>query len=422
MPMKISIDPVVASRIRVAWKQLDQQRPDLTAQIAGAMQSAHAQAVQVAQTRTTPLASAEPHSLTLAHSALTNDCDGVIDRLEAGILIGIGPDGVMWGTGKWQQFDPGWIEAFAVYLESFLAGKRPFTTTPQTIAIQNKVQIGMAGDWGTGEWRTQANPAPSSRVRQAMISLRPDITIHLGDVYYAGTQDQEEHLLVNLWPSGPSGSFALNSNHEMYSGGGSYFGAIGKPPFDKQAGCSFFALENDNWVIVGLDSARFSPEGSLYVNGLLFNAGFPNEQNSFLLEKGVRAAQDGKKVIVLTHHNCLDDPGAHTNSLFDQVTNAFPGNTGPAYWYYGHQHIAAVYKPMGTAGVLCRCCGHGALPWGHASVLANSPNVLWYENRSANDRDMPQRVLNGFAVLSLDGPKIQETFYDENGGVAWSSS
>src|SRR5207245_5091932 len=32
-----------------------------------------------------------------------------------------------------------------------------------------------------------------------------------------------------------------------------------------------------------------------------------------------------------------------------------------------------------------------------------------------------QRVLNGFAVLSLKGPNIQETFYDENGGVAWKS-
>jgi hypothetical protein len=127
-------------------------------------------------------------------------------------------------------------------------------------------------------------------------------------------------------------------------------------------------------------------------------------------------------VIVLTHHNCLDDPGANTNALFDQVTNAFPGNTGPAYWYYGHQHIAAVYKPKGPGGILCRCSGHGALPWGHASALADSPNVAWYEKRSANDPDIQERVFNGFAVLTLDGPNIQEEFYDEDGGIAWASS
>jgi hypothetical protein len=47
--------------------------------------------------------------------------------------------------------------------------------------------------------------------------------------------------------------------------------------------------------------------------------------------------------------------------------------------------------------------------------------VLWYEKGLANDPDIPQRVLNGFAVLSLDGPDINEVFYDENDGVAGPS-
>jgi hypothetical protein len=422
--MKISIDPVLASRIQNAWGQLDQLRPDLKAQILNGVQSAHLQAVQVAQTRSSPRAAAATHTMMLAQSALTNDGDDVINSLEAGVVIAVGPDGVIWGTGKWQQFDPGWIEAFAVFLESLLpfGGIHEFVTTPQTIRIPNKVQIALAGDWGTGEWRTQKNPAPSTRVRQQMIALNPDVTIHLGDVYYSGTDDEEQHLLTNLWPPAPSGSFSLNSNHEMYSGAKPYFAAINKPPFDKQGGCSYFALENDNWIIVGLDSAYYSPDGNLYMNGQLFKAGFPNEQNAFLLEKGVRAQLDGKKVIVLTHHNCVDDPGTTTNLLFDHVMNAFPGDNGPAYWYYGHQHIAAVYKPLGAKGVLCRCCGHGALPCGKASELEGAANVVWHEARLADDPDIPERVLNGFATLKLDGPNIQETFYDENGGVAWASS
>ncbi len=208
----------------------------------------------------------------------------------------------------------------------------------------------------------------------------------------------------------------------MYSGAQPYFNAISHAPFDKQAGCSYFALENDNWVIVGLDSAYFSPEGNLYTDGLLFDANHPNDQNAFLLQKGVQAQLDGKKVIVLTHHNGLDDPGINTNILFDHVMNAFPGNSGPAYWYWGHQHLAVVYKPHGPAGVSCRCCGHGALPCGRASVLANSPNVVWHEDRLANDPDIPERVLNGFAMLTLDGPNIREAFYDETGKLAWASS
>jgi hypothetical protein len=62
------------------------------------------------------------------------------------------------------------------------------------------------------------------------------------------------------------------------------------------------------------------------------------------------------------------------------------------------------------------------LPCGQSSDLAGESNLVWYENRNANDPDIPQRVLNGFATLTLNGPNIQETFYDENGGVAWAST
>ena len=99
--------------------------------------------------------------------------------------------------------------------------------------------------------------------------FKPHLTIHLGDVYYAGTGDQEQHQFVNLWPKGSIGSLALNSNHEMYSGANPYFKAIAGSPFGLQNGCSYFALENNNWVIVGLDSAYFSPEDGLYMDGSL---------------------------------------------------------------------------------------------------------------------------------------------------------
>jgi hypothetical protein len=48
--------------------------------------------------------------------------------------------------------------------------------------------------------------------------------------------------------------------------------------------------------------------------------------------------------------------------------------------------------------------------------------VVWHEDRLANDPDIPERVLNGFAMLTLDGPNIREVFFDEKGDVAWASS
>jgi len=415
--MNISIDPVISSRLQKAWAALS---PDQRRRIAPLLVKAHQQAVQFSQTKVAP--QADPtvkHQLLLAQSAITNDQEGVLGNLEAGVVVDVGPGGEIWGTGKYQNLDPGWTEAAAVWLENLVLGKRPFAdSTPQTISVPNSVQIAMAGDWGTGDWRTAANPAPSTDVRKHMAFLQPHLTIHLGDVYYAGTNDQEKHLLVDLWPKGSLGALTLNSNHEMYSGAKPYFQvALAANLFADQQQRSFFALENDNWVIVGLDSAYYSNAEGLYLDGALYAEGGPQLQVDFLRSQAAK----GKKVIVLTHHNGLTEDGSKPTALWSQVMSAFPEGGAPAYWYWGHVHAAVVYQPQthGPTNVLCRCCGHGALPWGHALELANNPNVVWYENRLAKDPDIPQRVLNGFAVLYLDGPNINEVFYDENGGAAW---
>jgi predicted phosphodiesterase len=56
----------------------------------------------------------------------------------------------------------------------------------------------------------------------------PDFTIHLGDVYYVGDDNEvRENFLGEKtspyapvrWPMGAKGSFALNGNHEMYADG-----------------------------------------------------------------------------------------------------------------------------------------------------------------------------------------------------------
>ena len=199
----------------------------------------------------------------------------------------------------------------------------------------------------------------------------------------------------------------------MYSGGAPYFDvALADPLFALQRMSSFFALENTDWVIVGLDSAYYADEAGMYMDGSLGDDGV---QLGFLRQQ----VATGKRVIVITHHNGLSEDGSETTNLWTQVMSAFPADAGPDYWYWGHVHAGVVYQPKPPGNTLCRCCGHGALPWGQASQLTNNPNVLWYESRSANDPDIPQRVLNGFAMLYLDGPNIVEVFYDENGGAAW---
>ncbi len=416
--MKTSINPVISSRIKNAWAKLS---PEQRSRIAPLLQRGHQRTLIAARAGIPPPVDPEiGPSLNLGMAAITGDSDGVVENLDASLVVTVDGAGEIWGTGKYEQLDPGWLEALAEWLEHLVIGKHPFNSQPIVVQVDDKIQIAVAGDWGTGDWRQGSNPSPSARVAKHIALLHPDFTIHLGDVYYAGTADEEQHNLLQEWPAGSKGAFSLNSNHEMYSGGGPYFNAISSPPFQKQGNCSFFALENKYWVIVGLDSAYNADEESLYRDGALFDGNAGTEQIAFLKQQIAK----NKKIIILTHHNGLNEDGSAPTQLWSQVMSAFPADAGPDYWYWGHLHAAVVFSPRsnGTKAVLGRCCGHGALPCAQASDLANSLNVLWNENRLAGDPDIPQRIFNGFALLSLDGPDFKEIFYDETGGVAWPAS
>jgi len=417
------IDPKLAIRIKKAWAALT---PEQQAKVGPHLQIAdsHLQAVLSAP----PAAPQQPVSrreLLYAKSALEDKAEvyvasaklALTQSATLGCQVPVDPSGNILGFGTFQLLDPGWLEAGVLWLE-YLVGQNRFpfgAAAPARIPIPDKLTIVLAGDFGTGDWGSAANPAASTKIRQKIAALNPEITIHLGDVYYAGTGSSELGNFVSLWPKGSLGSLALNSNHEMYTGGIPYFQeALGGGEFKLQGGRSLFALENSQWIIVGLDSAYFSDPYSLFMNGAVSD-GQNNIQTQFLRD----CANAGKKVLVLTHHNGLLEDGTSQSPLWAQVRSAFPAGKPPALWYWGHAHAGVVYKTQASDGIACRCVGHGALPWGRASSLANSNAVSWFESRSANDPDDPQRVLNGYAVLAFDGANVTETLYDENGNVAW---
>lgn len=405
-------------RLKLAWALLP---GDKKAAIQPLIDDAHNQLRTYHATRQAPPHDPSVvHQLILVKSALTDDADGTaaaLPELTPGeIEVDVDSGGAIWGTGRYQQLDPGWLGATAAWLEHLIIGRHAFPKgTPHVKDIPDNITIAIAGDFGTGNWGTAANPAASTKIAtKAIPRLAPNLTIHLGDVYYEGSSSEEKHNFIELWPkgSGPDTSYALNSNHEMYSGGKPYFvEALDSPLFSAQKPYSFFALENTNWVIVGLDSAYYSDELTLYMDGALGNSA----QVEFLKEQ----ARKDKKVIVLTHHPGLQEDGSATTALWNDVMNCFPAGSGPAYWYWGHVHAGVVYQPRN--GVQCRCTGYAALPWGHATELEKNPNVVWFEKRNAGDPADNLRVLNGFTYLQLAGAAMDETFYDENGGVAWSA-
>lgn len=324
---------------------------------------------------------------------------------------------------QYGTFDPGWLATFFHLLDSRPA---PFPThTARNISpivrMDNSVTIAMAGDWGTGD-------ASSRSIAQRMADLKPDHTIHLGDIYYAGAENEVRSKFLALWPTGisPSApSFALNGNHEMYSGGTGYFQvALTDPRFKAQQGLSYFSLQNDHWTIIALDTAYFAR--NFYLDGFIDT----DVQIPWLATLTRAARQASRRVILLTHHAGVDvEPAGATvkvtvADLWNQVLHATDG--GPDYWYWGHVHAGYALAPFQIAGgrnLMARCVGHCGVPWlpfgAERGLGGNGFTLAWGENRKANDLEEPARALNGFLVLRLSADRIVEEFRDENGNLRW---
>lgn len=343
-----------------------------------------------------------------------------------GVLLG---DGTLVSTQIYAILDKGWALAIFDYflLELDLKKKEPFVTNPKLNVIsgsQNSLSIAIIGDWGTGDYIDGNSPhSPSYNVMAAIQSMSPDIVIHLGDVYYAGTSTEEQDKLLNAWTyNAPSGNFTLNSNHEMYDGAKGYYQvALQSSLFNSyQTGpngsaCSYFSIEFGDFLILGLDSAYEATDK--FMNGRITNS----DQLSFIQN----AAKQGKKIIILTHHNPIDTMGDSTNALWDDVTGANGLNSDPEMWYWGHIHNGMVYNEKAASGsTKARCLGNGAIPIGNASWFENYSLMDFYthtpiENPSPENK---LRVKNGFAVLTFSASSIEEDWYDDSGNLCWSNS
>ncbi len=331
-------------------------------------------------------------------------------------------DGSLVNTSQYGIMDLRWAIAYLGYFEN-KNNKHPFnysynTTTVTTTSHPQQLSLGLFGDWGTVPIQEgTSNPSPSADVMAQLANLNPDILVHLGDVYYKGAANEEQANLLNQWKPAPVANFTLNSNHEMYSGANGLFDPTLKNSiFAAQAQSTFFQINYGDWIIVGLDSAYNSTD--IYMDGAITDTAQLD-----LLKSLQGYAATGKKLLVLTHHNPLIEPGGQTNSLWTDVTNAL--GCSPDVWYWGHVHNGIVYANNSglTGNTACRCLGHAAIPYGNASWFENNSNITYYTNKTPNpSTGNPVQAMNGFAVLSLTpNGGITETWYYQDGSIAWTN-
>lgn len=253
------------TRMEMAWmKLISELEPQEFQAIIKLLQRGHDQAQYVLKNGELP--DDEPsvpwelsHGLSILRIGNAAPLPQSTDQLATRVL----KDGSLLGCRKWELLDLLWSEALLKWIEN-LRHHATFGTDPAVVQMDRDVTLAIAGDWGTGPFDSHA---PAVSVANQMQLAQADFTIHLGDVYYAGSHSQEDVDMAG-WPMGTHGSFTLNSNHEMYSGAHGYFKELAKR-FPGQQGTSYFALINDDWLVVGLDSAYASDAMNLYMDGTL---------------------------------------------------------------------------------------------------------------------------------------------------------
>ena len=142
----------------------------------------------------------------------------------------------------------------------------------------------------------------------------------------------------------------MNGNHEMYTGGHTYFEMM-LPKFNQKS--SYFAMQNDNWVLIVLDTAYFQSFGGQEGN-------LDNAQMEWL--SAIVQAAGHRQVVLFSHHQPFtqldDNKGGNllaqlkTYQLADKIFA----------WYWGHEHRCLLYDPHPTYGFHGRCVGHAAFP------------------------------------------------------------
>jgi hypothetical protein len=326
------------------------------------------------------------------------------------------------GTGRTGGDWWGWLTSTFDWVDRSEAHDllRPENATPTSLTpdFANNFLIGLFGDWGTGLYG-----APRI-VEQLEKSAPFDMLLHLGDVYYAGTSDEVQERLVDPWPKNAGRiSRTLNGNHEMYSGGYGYFdvalSALQQPS-------SYFAYQNDYWLLIGLDTAFVDHDMDRRQVGWL---------NTVISGSGRR------KIVLFSHQQLfsrLDQQGPKLQKALAALLSAHMIKA----WYWGHEHQCILYDNHADYGLIARCLGNGGIPeprkkvvkeavtensvgdlaWKRLAKTADSPSCLVLDgpNRFV-ENEADKFGPHGFMTLEFKGPDLNERVFHADGTLLFEN-
>lgn len=273
-------------------------------------------------------------------------------------------------------------------------------------------RVAILSDWGTNLYGAPVSAASINNIGGY------ELLLHLGDIYYSGTSPEVKERFLDVWPTGAGRmGRALNGNHEMYSGGFAYFDEI-LPRLQQPS--SYFALQNSDWLLIGLDTAHtdhaLDADQVTWVRSVLQKAGT-------------------RKLILFSHHQPFSRLGKQGPKLQTALAELL-AKKAISVWYWGHEHDCIIYEKHEQFGLLGRCIGHGGIPaprkaevmdasterrlsgvsWKRLPADANSPSCLVLDGPNPLVKGEEQKFgPHGYVTLEFAGPHLTERVHLPDG-------
>jgi hypothetical protein len=270
--------------------------------------------------------------------------------------------------------DPKWAQAVDDYVEYFVAEHhtipyRPAPADPQQlppIALKDNARVALIADAGTG------TPEAIALLEQ-VAAHQPDVVIHLGDIYYSGTQDECQKYFLDPCnqvfgrAARPLPVFTMTGNHDMYCGGEGFYWLIDQlnqpplaPPGQAQL-ASFFALRSSGWQLLAMDTGLHDSDVFDVATDETFLENAELAWHAHWLDNA-----GGRRTILLSHHQLFSAFSAIGQQGDRSLNTRLLGQLGSRLgkvdaWFWGHEHNLEIYAPY-QGLQRGRCIGCAAIP------------------------------------------------------------
>lgn len=309
----------------------------------------------------------------------------------------------------------------------------------QEQCFPDNATIAVIGDWGTG-----MNDA-LVLLQQIANNFKPDVLLHLGDVYYSGLPSEcSAHFtgfIDQVWPDGGFKPlvFTMSGNHDRYAGSnGGYYGMIaglnkvaGKPQPN-----SYFALRNNFWQFVAMDTGLNDSDPNTVAGNVTY---LDPQEIPWHLDKIRNSGANVdtsvnpgavRGTVLLSHHQLYSFTGVGKAANGSQmaVNPNLVAAFSPVFnlidlWLWGHEHALCIFEPYsngpGQPMPKGRCVGASAVPMYLSQKPVPPPDLVVPPGAAGPPQVVPGTSLgdNGtvfnycYAIIQLNGPNLTITYY-----------